>query len=100
VATCRGPDRSNSLMSFPSAPLKRKLTITVASAVRRISALTYEEHLNGRRFAGSTRPCIKTKDDWWNAMEYVRLEWLSEAEQRLHRYIGRTVDGLKTSKGS
>lgn len=31
-------------------------------------------------FPGSTKPCIKSKDDWWNNMEYVKWEPLSKEE--------------------
>lgn len=31
-------------------------------------------------FPGSTKPCIKTRGDWWSNMEYVKWEPLSDAE--------------------
>jgi uncharacterized ferredoxin-like protein len=49
----------------------------------------YEQHresllrtspTNWQAFAGSTKPCIKSRDNWWENMEYVKWEPLSEAE--------------------
>ncbi|MFZ5644629.1 MAG: DUF2148 domain-containing protein [Bacillota bacterium] len=37
---------------------------------------------NWMSFPGSTRPSLKTKDDWWNDMDYIRWEPLSEAEKQ------------------
>jgi hypothetical protein len=31
-------------------------------------------------FPGSTKPCLKTRDDWWSNMEYVKWEPLSDPE--------------------
>lgn len=39
-------------------------------------------------FAGSTRPPIKAKDDWWNNMEFIKWEPLSEAELT---YVNETM---------
>jgi len=50
----------------------------------------YEQHrewlyrtspTNWHAFPGSTKPCIKTKQDWWNNMEYVKWEPFSPEEQ-------------------
>lgn len=47
---------------------------------------------NWMSFPGSTRPCIKTKDDWWNNMEYIKWEPLSEAEQQ---FVGETMTNVQ-----
>ena len=39
-------------------------------------------------FAGSTKPCIKVRDDWWNNMEYIKWEPLSEPEAN---YVNETL---------
>ena len=36
---------------------------------------------NWTAFPGSTKPCLKTRDDWWNNMEYVKWEPLTAEEQ-------------------
>lgn len=61
------------------------------SRAQNVGALSLEEHknclmrtspTNWQAFPGSTKPCIKTKDDWWNQMEYVKWEGPSAAEQQ------------------
>jgi hypothetical protein len=53
-------------------------------------AFPYEQHrenllrtspTNWMAFPGSTKPCIKTRDDWWNNMEYIKWEPLSDEKQ-------------------
>ena len=60
------------------------------SRAQNMPAFPYEQHrenllrtspTNWTAFPGSTKPCLKTRDDWWNNMEYVKWEPLSEAEQ-------------------
>jgi hypothetical protein len=36
---------------------------------------------NWQTFPGSTKPSIKTKDDWWNNPEFVKWEPFSSEEQ-------------------
>jgi hypothetical protein len=43
-------------------------------------------------FPGRTFPCIKTKDDWWNEMEYDKWEGPSEAAQQ---FASDTPDLIK-----
>lgn len=33
-------------------------------------------------FPGSTKPCTKTKQDWWNDMEYVKFEPLNDEDMQ------------------
>ena len=55
-----------------------------------MKAFPYETHrecllrsspTNWLSFPGSTKPCLKTRDDWWNNMEYVKWEPLTAEEQ-------------------
>lgn len=59
------------------------------SRSQNIRATTYEMQMkwlrqtsptNWQAFPGSTRPCTKTKQDWWSNMEYIKFEPLSENE--------------------
>jgi hypothetical protein len=40
-------------------------------------------------FPGSTRPCIKTKQRWWEEMEYPSWSPLSSEEQQ---FVGDTLE--------
>ncbi len=60
------------------------------SRSQNLNAISYEEQREGivrtsptnwQAFPGSTKPCIKTKQDWWNNMEYVKFEPPSTEEQ-------------------
>jgi hypothetical protein len=44
---------------------------------------------NWQAFPGSTKPCIKTRDDWWNNMEYVKFEPFSPEEQQ---FVNQTLN--------
>lgn len=44
---------------------------------------------NWQSFPGSTKPCIKTRDDWWNNMEYVKSEPFSPEEQK---FVQATIE--------
>ena len=38
---------------------------------------------NWQAFPGSTKPCTKTKQDWWNDMQYVKFESMNEEELKV-----------------
>jgi uncharacterized ferredoxin-like protein len=61
------------------------------SRAQNMPAFPYEQHrenllrtspTNWMAFPGSTKPCIKTRDDWWNNMEYIKWEPLSDEMQQ------------------
>jgi uncharacterized ferredoxin-like protein len=61
------------------------------SRSQNVDTASYETHrewllrtspTNWLAFPGSTRPSIKTKQDWWNNMEYIKWEPMSEQEQK------------------
>ncbi|MGB9499195.1 MAG: DUF2148 domain-containing protein [Dissulfuribacterales bacterium] len=64
-------------------------------------AFSYEQHreslirtspTNWQAFPGSTKPCLKTRQDWWNDMEYVKWEPFSEEEKQ---FIQDTMDRVQ-----
>lgn len=44
---------------------------------------------NWMAFPGSTRPCIKAKQNWWQDMEYIKWEPRSKEEQQ---FVTQTLD--------
>jgi len=59
------------------------------SRAQNMPVFPYEQHrenllrtspTNWMAFPGSTKPCLKTKDNWWENMEYIKWEPLSETE--------------------
>ena len=47
---------------------------------QQIQSLIRTSPTHWQAFPGSTKPCIKAKDDWWSEMEYVKWEPLSDVE--------------------
>ena len=50
--------------------------------------LTRTSPTNWMAFPGSTRPCIKAKQNWWQDMEYIQWSTMSEAEKE---FVNQTL---------
>ncbi|MEW6266361.1 MAG: DUF2148 domain-containing protein [Thermodesulfobacteriota bacterium] len=89
------PDCS-ALLGIPIGPPGENIYY---SRAQNMPAFPYEQHrqcllrtapTNWMAFAGSTKPALKTRDDWWNNMEYVKWEPLAPEElQAVQAVLGK-----------
>jgi uncharacterized ferredoxin-like protein len=81
------PDCS-AVLGIPIGPPGDLLYFSRAQNLKTASDEKHREWLrqtsptNWQAFPGSTKPCTKTKQDWWNNPEYVKFEPLSEGEKK------------------